>query len=224
MLQELDVNGKDLELIKNLYWQQQVAVRIGQDMSDLVNIGRCVTQGCILSPELFSLYAEMIMRKINHMDGVKLGGLNVNNIGYADDTAIVADSEEQLQNLIDAITEESRKFSLEINKRKTFSMNISKRNASPKCKIEIEIKQVDKFQYLGSLITSDAKSGQEIKRRIGIAKTAFKFMSNVLIPRNIKGQTKLRLIKCYIWSTMMYGCETWTISEIMKKQLEAAEM
>ena len=124
MLQELDVNDKDLELIKNLYWQQQAAVRIGQGMSDWVNIGRGVRQGCALSPELFSLYTEMIMRKINHMDGVKLGGLNVNNIRYADDTAIVADSEEQLQNLIDVITEESRKFGLEINKRKTFSMTI----------------------------------------------------------------------------------------------------
>ena len=164
MLQELDVNGKDLELIKNLYWQQQAAVRVGQDMSDWVNIGRGVRQGCALSPELFSLYTEMIRRKVNHMDGVNLGGCNVNNIRYADDTAIVADSEEQLQNLIDIIAEESRKFGLEINKRKTFSMTISKKNTSPKCKIEIdgiEIKQVEKFEYLGSLITSDAKSDQK---------------------------------------------------------------
>ena len=106
-------------------------------------------------------------------------------------------------------------------------MTISKRNVSPKCKLEfdgIEIKQVNKFEYLGSLITSDAKSDQEIKRRIGIAKTAFTCMSNVLTARNINSQTKLRLIKCYIWSTMLYGCDTWTISEAMKKQLEAAEM
>ena len=129
------------------------------------------------------------MRKINNMDEVKLGGLNVNNIRYADDTAIVADSEEQLHNLIDVITEESRKFGLEISKRKTFSITISKKNVSPKCKIEIdgiEIKQVGKFEYLGSLITPDAKSDQEIKRRIGIAK-----MSNELTSRNINNQTKL---------------------------------
>ena len=122
---------------------------------------------------------------------------------------------------------ESRTFGLEINKRKIFCMTISKKNVSPKCKLEIdgiEIKLVDKFEYLGSLIASDAKSDQEIKRRIGIAKTAFKCMSNVLTAKNIKSQTKLRLIKCYIWSTMLYGCETRTISEAMKKQPEAAEM
>ena len=60
MLQELAVNGKDLELIKNLYCQQEESVRIGQGMSDWVNIGRGVRQGCVLSPELFSLYTEMI--------------------------------------------------------------------------------------------------------------------------------------------------------------------
>ena len=188
ILQELDVNGKDVELIKNLYWQQQAAVSIGQDMSDWVNIAKGVRQGCVLSPELFSLYTEMIMRKINHMDGVRIGGINVNNIRYADDTAIIADSEEQLPNLINLIADENRKFGLEINKRKTFCMTVSKKNVSPKCKLEIdglEIKQVDKFKYLGSLIASDAKSDQEIKRRIGIAKTAFKCMPNVLTARNI---------------------------------------
>ena len=106
-------------------------------------------------------------------------------------------------------------------------MTVSKKNVSPRCKSEIdgiEIKQVDKFESLGSLITSDAKSDQEIKRRIGITKTAFKCMSNVLTARNINSHTKLRLIKYYIWSTMLHGCETWTIIEAMKKQLKAAEM
>ena len=95
--------------------------------------------------------------------------LNVNNIRYAADTAIVADSEEQLQNLSTVIADKSRKFGLAINKRKNFCMTVSKKNLSPKCKLDIdgtEIKQVDKFEYLGSLLTSDAKSDQEIKRRI----------------------------------------------------------
>ena len=167
VLQELDVNDKDLELIKNLYWQQQASVLIGQDMCDWVNIARGVRQGCILSPTLFSLYTEVVMKKISHMDGLRIGGLNVNNIRYADDTAIVADSEEQLQNLITEIADESRNFGLEINKRKTFCMTISKKSVSPKFNLDIDgikIKQVEKFEYLGSLVTSDAKSDQEIKR------------------------------------------------------------
>ena len=67
-------------------------------------MARGVRQGCVLSPELFSLYTEIELRKINHMDGIKLGGLNVNdNIGCEDDTAIVAESEGQLQTLIHVI-------------------------------------------------------------------------------------------------------------------------
>ena len=73
------------------------------------------------------------MRKIDHMDGVRIGGINVNNIRYADDTAIVADSEEQLQNLITLIADESRKFGLEIKERRTFCMTASKKNVSGKC-------------------------------------------------------------------------------------------
>ena len=138
VLQELDINGKDLELIMNLYWQQQASVRIGQDMSDWVNIARGVRQGCVLSPALSSLYTEMVMRKIGHMDGLRIGGLNVNNIRHADDTAIVADSEEQLQNLITVIADESRKFGLEINKKKTFCVTISKKSVSPKCNLDID--------------------------------------------------------------------------------------
>ncbi len=227
ILQGLDINNKDIELLKNLYWEQQAAVRIGQEMSDWINIKRGVRQGCVLSPELFSLYTEMIMRKIKHMDGVKIGGFNINNIRYADDTAIITDSEQKLQTLMNKLVKESRNFGLEINRSKTFSMVISKKSQNPKCKIKIDgtqIKQVEKFEYLGSLITSDGKSDKEIKRRIGIAKTVFKSMSKVVSTRNINNKTKLRLIKCYIWSTMMYGCETWTISEAMKKQLEATEM
>ena len=99
-------------------------------------------------------------------------------------------------------------------------MTISKKSLSPECKLDIDgikIKQVEKCEYLESLVTSDAKSDQEIKRRIGIAKTAFKGMSNVLTARDINNQTKLRLIKCYIWSTMFNGCEAWMIREAMKK-------
>ena len=138
ILQELDANGKYLELIKNIYWQQQAAVRIGQGMSDWVNIARGVGQGCVLSPQQFLLYTDMIIRKINHMDRVRRGGINENNIRYADDTAIVADSE-KLQNRISVIADESRKFGLQINKRKAFCMTVSRKNVSPKCNLEITI-------------------------------------------------------------------------------------
>ena len=105
-------------------------------------------------------------------------------------------------------------------------MIISKKNVSPKCKLEVdgrEIKQIEKFEFLGSLVTSEAETDQEIKQRTRIAKIAFKGMPNVLTARNINNLTKPRVVKCCVWNTMLYICRAWTISEAMKKLLEAAE-
>ncbi len=181
----------------------------------------------MLSPDLFSIYTEMIMRSIADKEGIKVGGVNITNLRYADDTAIIADTEEKLQALLDIIVKESERMGLSINKKKTFSMVISKKEKPPTCRIKIQeerITCVNQFVYLGSMITSDGRSEKEIRRRIGIAKTAFKKMANVLASRNIRKETRIRILKCYIWSTLTYGCETWTISQKTQKQIEAVEM
>ena len=96
MLEDLKVDGKDLRLIKNLYWKQEAAVRVGNRETRMQEIKRGVRQGCVMSPDFFNLYAEMIMRKLIELEGIKVGGENVNNIRYADDTVLIADSQEKL--------------------------------------------------------------------------------------------------------------------------------
>jgi len=112
MLESLDLGGQDVELRKNLYWDQQASVRLNGIMSDYVEIMRGVRQGCVLSPDLFSLYTEMIMRHIKDLDGIRVGGVNINNLRYADDTAMIADDEQKLQELMDVVVEESEKKGL----------------------------------------------------------------------------------------------------------------
>ena len=166
------------------------------------------------------------MNSIAHMEGIKIGGININNLRYADDTAIIAETEDQLQKIMDIVTTESNKAGLEINQKKSFTQVISKKRQIPKCSIKVDgaiIKQVDSFIYLGSLITSNGKSDKEIVRRIGIAKTAFKSMTSILTSKGISMQAKLRTLKCYVWSTLLYGCETWTISKALEKRLVAIE-
>ena len=85
------------------------------------------------------------------------------------------------------------------------------------------LEQVQSFVYLGSLFTSDARCEKEIRKRIGIAKAAFTSMNKVLTSRNISIKVRLRVLKCYVWSTLLYGCETWTISGVMLKKLGAFE-
>lgn len=96
ILEALDIDGKEVELIKSLYWDQQAAVRQNGALSDFVIIRQGVRQGCVLPPELFNLYTETIMRHLKDQDGLSVGGVNINSLRYADDTAILADSEEEL--------------------------------------------------------------------------------------------------------------------------------
>ena len=93
LLQSLDVDDADTRLLTNLYWTQTTAVRCDKDLSQWMSIKQGVRQGCLASPHLFALYTEMIMREIEDMEGFRIGGKVVNNIRYADDTVILAESE-----------------------------------------------------------------------------------------------------------------------------------
>ena len=184
-------------------------------------------QGCVMSPDLFSLYGEFIMRDAEGVGGVKVGGQNVNNIRYADDTVLIADSEEGLQRLLQEVKEASEGKGLSINVSKTECMVVSKKQERVRCDLDmdgIRIKQVDQFCYLGSWITSDGRCDREIKYRIGEAKRGFNEMKSLLKNRKLSLQSRKRMVKSYIWSILLYGCETWTISKKMEKKLEAAEM
>ena len=109
-------------LLKNLYAGQEAIVRTGHEMTDWFQIGKGVSQGCILSPCLFNLYAEYIMRNAGLEEaqaGIKIAERNLNNLRYADDTTLMAESEEELKNLLMKMKEESEKVGLKPNIQKT---------------------------------------------------------------------------------------------------------
>ena len=109
-------------LMRNLYAGQEATVRTGHGTIDWFQIGKGVRQGCILSPRLFNLYAEYIMRNTGLEEtqaGIKIAGRNINNLRYADDTTLLAESEEELKSLLMKVNEESEKVGLKLNIRKT---------------------------------------------------------------------------------------------------------
>ncbi|KAG1681067.1 Protein unc-45 A [Nymphon striatum] len=168
-----------------------------------------------------------IFREVEDMKGIVVGGVNINNLRYADDTVLIADSAAQLQELINAVNESGKPYGMTMNVEKTKSMVISKVLPVPIINIMLEteaIKQTSSMVYLGHMVTENGKNETEIKRRMGIAKDAFNNMANILTSRNLKIETKKRLVKCYIWSTLLYGAETWTLTKIMMTKIEAFEM
>ena len=114
-------------LLRNLYAGQEATVRNGHGTTDWFQIGKGVGQGCILSPYLFNLYAEYITRNAGLEEaqaGIKIAGINISNLRYADDTTLMAESEEELKSLLMKVKEETEKVDLKFNNKKTKIMHL----------------------------------------------------------------------------------------------------
>ena len=122
MLKEMGISDHLTCLLRKLYAGQEATVRTGHATTDWFQIGKGVPQGCILSPCLFNLYAEYIMRNAGLEEaqaGIKIAGRNVNNLRYADDTTLTAEREEELKSLLMKVKVESEKVGLKLNIQKT---------------------------------------------------------------------------------------------------------
>ena len=156
-------------LLRNLYAGQEATVRTGHGTTDWFQIGKGVHQGCILSPCLFNFYAEYIMRNAGLKEaqaGIKIAGRHINNLRYADDTTLMAESEEELKSLLMKVKEESEKVGFKLNIQKTKIMA-----SGPITSWEIDGKQWKQCRTLfwgGSKITVDGDCSHEIKRRYSL--------------------------------------------------------
>ena len=152
-------------LLRNLYAGQEATVRTGHGTMDWFKIGIGACQGCILSPCLFNLYEEHIMQNAGLDDsqaGIKIAGRNINNLSYADDTTLMAESEEELNRLLMKVKDESEKVDLKLNIQKT---KILASGPITSWQIDGEkMKTVGEFIFLGSKITADGECSHEIKR------------------------------------------------------------
>ena len=122
ILKEMGIPDHLTCLLRNLYAGQEATVRTGHGTTDWFQIGKGVRQGCILSPCLFNFYAEYIMRNAGLEEaqaGIKIAGRNINHLRYADDTTLMAESEEELKSLLMKVKEKSEKVGLKLNIQKT---------------------------------------------------------------------------------------------------------
>ena len=154
-------------LLRNLYAGQEATVRTGHGTTDYFKIGKGVRQGCILSPCLFNLYVEYIMRNIRLGEaqaGIKIARRNINNLRYADDITLMAESEEELKSLLLKVKEESEKVGLKLNIQKT---NIMASGTITSWQIDGEtVETVSDFIFLGSKITADGDCSHKIIRHL----------------------------------------------------------
>ena len=142
--------------------------------------------------------------------GIKISGRNISNLRYADDTTLMAESEE-LKSLLMKVKEESEKVGLKFNIQKTKIMA-----SGPITSWEIDgetVETVSDFNILGSKITADGDCSHEIKRRLLLGRKVMANLDNILKSRDITLPTKVHLVKAMVFPVVMYGCESWTVKK-----------
>ena len=212
-------------LLKNLYAGQEATVRPGHPTTDLFQIGKGVRQGCILSPCLFKFYAEYIMRNAGLEEtqaGIKIAGRNINNLRYADDTTLMAESEEELKSLLMKVKVKSKKVGLKLNIQKT---KIMVSGPITSWQIDGETGEtVPDFLFLGSKITADGDCSYEIKRHLLLGRKVMTNLDSILKSRDITLPTKVHLVKAMVFPVVMYGCESWIIKKAERRRIDVFEL
>ena len=212
ILKEMGIPDHLTCLLRNLYAGQEATVTTGHGTIDWFQIGKGVGQGCILSPFLFNLYAEYIMRNAGlevAQTGIRIAGRNINNLRYADDTTLMAESEEELKSVLMKVKEESEKVGLKLKIPKTKIMA-----SGPITSWEIDgetVETVSDFMFLDPQITADGDCSHEIKRRLLLGRKVMTNLESILKSRDITLPTKIRLVQAMVFPVVMYGCESWTV-------------
>ena len=140
--------------------------------------------------------------------GIKIAGRNINNLRYADDTPLMAESEEELKSLLMKVKEESEKVGLKLNIQKTKIMA-----PGPITSWQIDGETVADFILGASKITADGDCSHEIKRCLLLGRKVMTNLDSILKRRNITLPTKVRLVKAMVFPVVMYGCESWTVKK-----------
>jgi hypothetical protein len=228
-LSKYSVDQEDVSLIRNLYWRQKANMKIGSNITEeTCNIEIGVRQGCPLSPRCFNLYAEEIGRHRTFRDtGFKINGRKISSISYADDKVLLAETPQQLQRMVNCLVTESAKYGMRVNTTKTKVMCISKERLSRPLTICVngtQLEEVQKYKYLGAIMTSDGRDETEIKARIGMARKAFSNLERVLKDKKMDLSLRLRLLQCYVWTVLGYASETWTIPKAAQNRINSFEL
>ena len=154
--------------------------------------------------------------------GIKIAGRNINNLRYADDTTLMAESEEELKSLLMKVKEESEKVGLNLNIQKSKVMT-----SSPITSWEVDgetVETVSDFIFWGSKITADGDCSHEIKRCLLLARKVVTNLDSILKSRDITLPTKVCLVKAVVFPVIMYGCESWTVNKAECQKIDAFEL
>ena len=213
-------------LIQSLYDGQVGTIKWDGKNTPEFPILKGVRQGCIISPHLFNLYTEHIMREADIGEfGVSVGGQRISNMRYADDTGLLEKTLNQAEELTRRVNETGKRYGLKLNVKKTKLMIVSGEETEESMEIDgEEVETVNRFKYLGSHKTQRMDCTDDIKVRLAQGKSAMMDLKPVWSNSGLPRVIKLKLIETVVWSIMTYGAESWTLKTSDTNRIKATEM
>ncbi|KAI8509548.1 hypothetical protein Bbelb_133960 [Branchiostoma belcheri] len=215
-----------VQIVKALYKNATSAVLLNNQTGKFFRTTVGVRQGCLLSPVLFNLYLEKIMQDTlqDYYTSISIGGRRICNLRFADDIDLLGGSNAELQELTDRLTQSADSFGMETSTEKSKVMVNSRNEVKAVMYMNGEqLEEVDSFTYLGGTITKDGSSLEEVRRRLGVATSAFSRLSRLWKTNNISFSVKHKLYKALVVTILLYGCETWTLLAETERKIQSFE-
>ena len=229
------VGGKLLRAMKSLYDDNRMCVRVGGEESEWFESKIGLRQGCVMSPWLFNLYMDGVVREVSarvNGEGAKLMNADGREwelwqILFADDTALVADSEEKLQKLVEEFGRVCVRRKLRVNVNKSKVMRCTEREDGRRLNVSLNgelLEEVDKFKYLGAQIGKRGGVEDDVSWRVGEARKAAGTVKNLWKNVGLGMNAKRMLYEGIVVPTALYGAETWGLREAERRKLNVLEM
>ena len=224
ILREFNIPEKLISLIKACYVNSKCVVKVGGKETEEFDVLSGLRQGCILSPVLFNLVMEKIVRGSLNLPGARLSTGNIGILAYADDVVMVAENMGEINNMFTPFQETASRAGLICNESKTAVMKMSRRvNRGNVQAGNLNLQYTDKFKYLGAIVTEGNNMETEISERIAAGNRCYHALSPIMRSRKVSRKTKLRTYNIVIRPTVLYACETWTLTKARKNKLEVFE-
>ena len=236
VLREGGVSGRLLNGIKSFYENCRARVRVRRELSDWFNVGVGLRQGCVMSPWLFNVLMDGVVRGMEREGkGIRLrsreGEWEVNVLLFADDAVLVAESGEKLRMLVKEFVRECASKGLRVNSAKSKVMRIGGGNEAIRGEewegVEVggeKFEEVEEFKYLGMLVEGKGGMDGEIKNRVMEGMKVMGGLREVWKKGRISKEIKVRMFESMCLPSAMYGCETWVMNAQIRKRLEVFEM
>jgi len=226
VLSEYGINGSLLGAIKSIYSGSKAAVRIDGEISESFEDNEGVRQGCCLSPRLFIIFMDKIVKQANLQGNVEIGEVIMKILAYADDLTLLADNADDLQRGIECLNVACEEYGMKISVGKTKVMHVGKARKEVVCSLNGEqLEQVSEFKYLGTIFSEDGKLVREFqeRRRMGNA-VASQLRSHVFNKKELSSGTKLAIHRSIFRPTILYGSESWVDCGYLVHDLEVSDM